>query len=229
MTAVTRNARDLEPPKWCYQLPIESCALFFVETEQIRLPCAVNGHTCRPGEPRVVHLHIPKAAGFTWNRLLKDVFGNVGGGERCFEAVYEGRAKGVTHTALFRSPRTHVLSQYVMCSFSDWGQTATHGRRLPRPASTSAADIGDGFRRWVGFFGSQWQPQDGHFNCYNPRSMQARALTCEGSTAAAQHGASQRRLPPLPDAVANMHRLEHVGLIELLPESWVYYAAAPGP
>ena len=52
-----------------------------------------------------------------------------------------------------------------------------------RRVHTSAADTADGFRRWVSFSGRQWQraaagTADGHFNCYNPRSMLVHADVC---------------------------------------------------
>ena len=131
--------------------------------------------------PRIVHLHIPKAAGYTWRGLLDDVFtGEVTGAEWCFEQLYDG-GKGITHTALFRSPRSHVLSQYMMCAYSDWGQSGANHVRTPGASDETA--IASGFGRWIKHFGSAWHPRDSMAHNQPPRQRRCPTKLEEASRA----------------------------------------------
>ena len=136
---------------------------------------------------------------------------------------------GAVHTSLFKSPREHVLSQFVMCAYSTWAAHANHGElwswlreQLGLTGATErnrSAVIG-GFSRWLAHFGDSWRPWQGDFSCYNPRSMQSRALTCVDGGHEGNHHAATVEQPSLPLAVASLQRLQHVGLAELMPESW---------
>ena len=189
----------------------------------------------------IVHLHVPKCAGRSWATLLRLVFDEqregsggeqtlqVTSAERCLAPLHRA---GAVHTSLFKSPREHVLSQFVMCAYSTWAAYANHGElwswlreQLPMgltgatKRNRSAGVIG-GFSRWLAHFGDSWRPWQGDFSCYNPRSMQARALTCVDGGREGSHHAATVEQPELPLAVASLQRLQHVGLAELIPESW---------
>ena len=198
----------------------------------------------------IVHVHIPKCAGRSWATMLRLVFDEPpyyyplaakregSSGEQALQVTsVEGclaplHRAGAVHTSLFKSPREHVLSQFVMCGYSTWAAHANHGElwswlreQLPigltgaTERNRSAGVIG-GFSRWLAHFGAGWRPWQGDFSCYNPRSMQARALTCVDGRREGNHHAATVEQPKLPLAVASLQRLQHVGLAELIPESW---------
>lgn len=169
--------------------------------------------------PRVVFMHIPKTAGSSFKR---DLAGNLGlhmpkDSERCFGMLYQSVSHTV-HVTFLRSPRSHVLSQYLECRFARWGLTQTNGTAFPRSSDNFYLDFAAWLRiyasgRELGTEGSQ-----AAFNCYNPINMMTRQLSC-----------SRPETPHwiLPDpwktsaetALEHMSKLEVVGITELYAES----------
>lgn len=134
----------------------------------------------------------------------------------------------------FRSPRHHVLSQYVHCS--------TMSRPAgPRPVlsclpKTMTADLITGFPRWLDHFmepegkascGKECRhvssmqcsqcrmPVD--FNCYNPNNMQARHLTCTGVDRGAGHFYMDdaKSDPDASEALTNLQTVKNLVIAEL--------------
>ena len=72
--------------------------------------------------------------------------------------------------SILRSPREHVLSQYLECRYDEWGKRTTNGTGFPLNGTNVIA----GFKTWLSHFSSpEWRPSRGDFNCYNPINMQA--------------------------------------------------------
>merc|ERR1719197_1704145 len=134
----------------------------------------------------------------------------------------------------FRSPRHHVLSQYVHCST----MSRPAGRRpvlscLPK---TMTADLITGFPIWLDHFmepegkascGKECRhvssmqcnecrmPVD--FHCYNPNNMQARHLTCTGGDRGAGHiyMDDAKSDPDASEALTNLQTVKNLVIAEL--------------
>ena len=81
--------------------------------------------------------------------------------EKCFAQL---RRDNAYHITMLRSPRAHVLSQYLECCFDQWGRETT--------ANTGIACETDGgqfsshaFASWVSHFADEWTTERGDFNC----------------------------------------------------------------
>lgn len=99
------------------------------------------------------------------------------------------------HVALFREPRSHVLSQYLECRYDTWGKEVTErydtefraqnkdlaqsGEMFPR---SHKEDFYKDFDLWVDHFYRLKEDGThgiiGDFNCYNPWNMQVRQMSC---------------------------------------------------
>ncbi len=157
------------------------------------------------------------------------------GGEFCYRTIEADHlwpswhlAPGVrlVRTMLLRSPRAHVASQYTMCRFHPWNEWVGHAR--PGAPSFPASDVDEpivgGFRRWLEHFGENWTVARGDWQCYHPRSLQARALTCSLAQNTSQHRVLGNEhsaiFPNAARAILHMRSMSHVGLVDLFPESW---------
>lgn len=117
-------------------------------------------------------LHVPKTAGTSFyketaNKLLKFSARSPGDNERCF--YYKRKKDHLPMVTFLRDPVDHVISQYKMCRYSDWGQKVSNGH------FSEDKSFSDGLSNWVRWF------LDGHidsFGCYYPYNMQTRMLTC---------------------------------------------------
>lgn len=222
-------------------LHVEHAASTAQHTAVTDLEAASNHNTAAVP---VSHLHIPKCGGTSWALMLQHSakYAHVGhdglhplpsplpspapspGGETCFRetgTVFRPRP-GVVRTMMARSPHAHVYSQYLECRYSSWGHWATNSSA----GLFHTLSMVDGFRAWLKHFDpTRWNPSHGDFGCYNPRSMQARALTCGGTGVGVDvhHVTSSTYVPDahVREAIYKMRdHLEFVGLVELFPESW---------
>lgn len=117
-------------------------------------------------------MHIPKTGGTSfYNDML--TFGinfsneSPTGNEFCFHP-------GMEYTFI-RNPRSHILSQYTMCRYSNWGK-----KQKVQTLWTSDMDMFEGFEVWLDHF----THSPDYLNCYYPYNLQTRALLCEeGKTA----------------------------------------------
>jgi hypothetical protein len=205
-------------------------------------------------------LHVPKAAGSSLFADLRKLVGSAAGRERCRDKQHQHayceccfrrmQKPGAFHITMFRSPRAHILSQFMMSANSSWGSKITDRYAKANPLAPRMPAIGaDGdwrrpfvawlrhFARWRAGSGRaelQWTPakSGGDFDVYNPISLQARQLSCDGHGNAAKHldyvgnvaHHATSSAPPyygadLALALASLDALESVGVVELYHES----------
>ena len=197
----------------------------------------------------VAFTHIPKTGGASLESALwalhNETPGGVGwrkrlgGHERCYDAMFDPNSLNVV---LLRSPRSHVLSQFLECRYDGWGRGATRG--ITAFDELRKLDDTEAFPRWVAHFNaSSWQPWrpegrradpnhlcrtqnlvDCHrdFNCYHPNNMQTRQISpaCRPSP----HHAYSSNYPitqgDLDAAATRLHSYDVVGVKELFAASW---------
>jgi len=177
-------------------------------------------------------IHIPKTAGTS---LGKDMKGDeyiqslnlkFMNWEWCFPPHQKGDA---FHLMMLRSPRAHVMSQFLECKYDWWGKMVTQDTTFPH---TLDDDLG--FAVWLDHF---WPPRaynctceniadcdclrEDDYNCYNPHNMQSRSLTCSGTGPYDSHHVAPDTgiVPSAQEAVANLGKIEWVGILELYEES----------
>lgn len=137
--------------------------------------------------------------------------------------------------AFFRSPRTHVYSQFLECrevwaktrsrhmqhETSDQAQRVDEANRLkadfPRNVDAVNGSVAADFGAWLHTF--ETQPTHHGWGCYNPHNMQARALTCCSAAKCANHNthlitSSGEAAPSLTAAIAALDEIDVVGLQE---------------
>ena len=131
------------------------------------------------------------------------------------------------HATYLRSPREHVLSQYLECRYGPWGKRQTKATRFPRGRLDFYAD----FAEWVQIF-AHWgsngtMGRHNDFNCYNPIDMMTRQLSCNGSSYI--KGKKEKESPhhiytegatSLDAALHAVGRMDFVGITELYEPSW---------
>jgi len=177
-------------------------------------------------------IHIPKTAGTSLGKDVKnDAFVEslnlrVLNWEWCFPPH---RKDDAFHLMMLRSPRAHVMSQFLECKYDWWGKAVTQNTAFPH-----SLDDDLGFAVWLDHF---WPPRaydcdcadmadcdclrEDDFNCYNPHNMQSRSLTCSGTGPYNSHHVAQDTgiVPSAQEAVANLGKIEWVGIVELYDES----------
>ena len=172
--------------------------------------------------------HIPKSGGTALKRDLKGMRGltlpSLVERERCFRYFLRLRSPPCDfHATYLRSPREHVLSQYLECRYDPWGKNATKGRRFPRGRLDFYAD----FAEWVQHFarrgsnGTMGYQND--FHCYNPIDMMTRQLSCNGSSTKTKDGPHHIVTEGATSLDAALHavgRMDFVGITELYEPSW---------
>ena len=167
---------------------------------------------------RMSHIHIPKAGGSALNRAVTLVMGNgrVRSEESCWPSFKNMTLPSDLRVVAFRSPRAHILSMYMECVYSPWGA----GRRKDAFPVDIHAEIG--FIRWVEHFTrSDWLANGGDWGCYNPFSLQSRALTCTGAQFGASHHLKKRQAlqPSVSSAVEALREIDVIVVSELFTES----------
>lgn len=197
------------------------------------LRCGSQSAFRQPGQP-ISFTHIPKTGGTSLRTDVRLAVGvDIGHLEWCFEAP-AGFQDGAFNFVFLRSPRAHVLSQFLECKYDAWGREVTsHLPQFPFPGGDDAA----GFAQWVAhFYNATFVAPDGRlahdFNCYSPHSFQTRQL---GSACVRPHHVA-RRFPAhlklldgrgagpgqatLGVALSRLPRYAFVGVTDLYPLSW---------
>jgi hypothetical protein len=155
-------------------------------------------------------VHIPKCAGTSAKKEINAILPRFYNRycEFCFRYEQSKIPQTKIWLSMFRSPRSHVVSQHLECKYDKWGKSATRGTGFPR-RGTIVSDL----EAWVQHFSGGKAVPD--FHCYNPWNMQARALTCPGHNA--HH--SYRSPPDLEEAESRLDQFALVGLVEFYHES----------
>lgn len=174
---------------------------------------------------RIFHMtHIAKTGGRSVRAELLKIVRVVGGAEQCLAPfVHESRVNVV----FLREPRGHVLSQYLHGAYAGRA-TARRSKGFP---VVDGDDYFVGFARWIDHFARDWTPSKGDFGGYNPMNMMARTLTCTDEhwncdfiqrcdVACAHHVGNDPKdaTPPLTEALAAVHTVDVLGVVELLHE-----------
>lgn len=126
--------------------------------------------SCDETNKRLIFQHIPKTGGVSFYKEMRK-FGisftnrSPGNNEVCFG--YRNH-----EYTMIRSPIKHVLSQYVMCRYSDYGKT-TRAKQLWDKNDS----MYEGFDKWVSWFVKN--KNNDYKGCYNPYNLQTRALSCK--------------------------------------------------
>uniref|UniRef100_A0A7S3UFS8 Sulfotransferase n=1 Tax=Picocystis salinarum TaxID=88271 RepID=A0A7S3UFS8_9CHLO len=196
--------------------------------------CKVEKHTFakRMEEGgKLIFTHIPKCAGTSFVSELKgkhhlylknEIAWKM---EQCFLDLQE--SKGI-HLIFLRSPRKHLLSQFMECKYTEWGHTKTKNTDFPQQG-----ELYDDFQTWIDHFHNlnedkkTWGKEFA-YNCYNPRNMQSRYLTCQApggpnpewqyTKAVYPHFAHEKE-PSLTEAILNLDKHEWIGVADLYHES----------
>ena len=175
----------------------------------------------------IIFVHIPKTAGMSFRFTINN-HGKFGAEhtEKCYVELYEKYIKKNDgepfSVAFFRSPRAHVLSQFLECKYDNWGKRVTKGTEFPRHAS----DRKD-FEVWVNYFYDSWNKKNENatreieldsFHCYHPYNLQSRAMSDD---CIAQHYLSPTQSTKGMGIIAieNMMSLTCVGITELYAAS----------
>ena len=181
-----------------------------------------------------IFVHIPKTGGIS---LLTDSAEHLptgstlmDNGEQAFSSLVENNNTGRHYImTLLREPSSHVLSQFLMCKYDDWGKAVTKHSNFP--GYGQSATILGGFHQWLEHFleivssgdDDGEMLTDRHrleeaFGCYDPWNMQTRYFTadCASGSINAHVAKSEacRRSPSIDEAKRNLAKLEVVGLTE---------------
>merc|ERR1719161_2827293 len=110
-------------------------------------------------------MHIPKAAGSSFEIDSRKILGNSNSDEK-----HSCAWPNANVATLLRSPRSHVLSEYMHCKSSPDHRYAWH--------QISSTPFHDWVQNWlqVGEGGSE---ETAKYCCYNPTNMQKRFITCK--------------------------------------------------
>lgn len=168
----------------------------------------------------IYHIHIPKTGGLTFQGKLRALKFRFNSEEVCF---LDRLASNGIKVVFLRSPRAHIYSQYLECKYSDWGKSRNKERYGWKEMKNEIENI----HFWVDYFLKDWKPRHGDFNCYNPRNMETRYMTCRDSgnnilQEAHHHAKIEDRLNSsglFEFAKVNLHRIDFVGITELYHES----------
>lgn len=171
---------------------------------------------------RTNFIHIPKCAGASFAVDLEASGIHVKDREMCFGQMYEGPISSTIYMTVLRSPRSHVLSQYMECRYSPWGSEAVKDTNFPQ----SHEDFYIDFAKWVLFYKingeNGTQGAEGAFNCYNPIDHMARQLSCSrpGMAMAGPHVVLlDVENTSVSLAVENLNKADLVGITELYAET----------
>lgn len=185
-------------------------------------------------EPAVNIMHIPKTAGSSFREEVNANHAfpsyNMPHTEFCHQYMrsHYGNASQSYLVSFFRTPRSHVYSQYLECKYDPLFIRRTKDYNFPRPKSHVK-----GFKVWINHFYSSWnQVMDerlnithDHFNCYHPYNMQTRYLaqTCPRS---AHNIEDNMTWKTVLQAIEIMNSLPFIGLTEYYNASmclfWFY-------
>lgn len=136
--------------------------------------------TTTVSKPNANFLHIPKCAGVSFYREMKDKINfsdySPGNNEVCMHYMKKTKVNDYKYVTFVRNPLNHILSQYIMCRYSPWGKQET-GKIFWKRFREDDFEIDnyDGFHDWLTHFTTS---TDSH-RCYYPYNLQTRALTCE--------------------------------------------------
>lgn len=157
-------------------------------------------------------VHISKCAGTSFKKEVGDILhGFINEySEHCYPTAKQKHPEVKIWISMFRSPRQHVVSQYLECRYDDWGKEVTSGTAFPRDGA-----VDRDFASWIEHFKTSEVSDD--FNCYQPWNMQVRAMTCDGFDA--HHTYLHESAKRLEAAKRVVLAMQHVGLTELYHES----------
>ena len=119
-------------------------------------------------------MHIAKTAGSSFERDLRKWAVPTRSGEFCAVRVLNDSVRlavpSTLHVTLLRTPRAHVLSQYLMCTHRSPWITAFDRPDCLTPRSGNATA---GLLAWVSHFASGWTPRSGEFPKWFPEEWHA--------------------------------------------------------
>jgi hypothetical protein len=93
--------------------------------------------------------------------------------EDCFDDIFDDSKLTLV---MVRAPHAHVRSMFYECHESRWGRRVSDGTQMPRSANRTLD-----FEAWLRHFAGLARDVGGpahDFNCYDPRDLQTRQLSC---------------------------------------------------
>jgi hypothetical protein len=172
-------------------------------------------------------IHIPKSGGTSAKSLFRKAgyadYQKLRYCEKCFRNLYDANRFTLT---FFRSPRSHVYSQYLECRYTPFGKFETqHYSDFPRDGTNV-----EGFIKWIDFFDSKRNTiiKNGKreaFGCYNPNNMQIRVFT-ENCLDTHYYYSTLQTHEQMIEAKENINKLSFFGITDLFDAStclmWYY-------
>lgn len=206
-----RYLREYRTSFFCMFLAIE---LIFCKAHDPVTPFRYFDPQIHDGNGNPALLHIVKTAGTSVMRELTQSGGfDITSRELCIgqlKDIYGPKSFTIT---FLRSPREHVLSQFMQSKYS----------RMYSPAFPANSSDAEGFKTWIEYFYDSWNKRSDDkiiiarnaFNAYHPYNLQSRALSdiCDK-----QHNYPQNE--PQSDnhmrsAITNFDELAFSGVTEL--------------
>ena len=205
--------------------------------------CLISSLSQLHGYTNLNHIHIPKTAGYTIMDVVSKLIElsdqkslRFASSEKCpsLSKFYTNSTKQtmVLWAIFFRRPADHVISQFMQCKHTPWGEHATEMTNFPR----DLPDL-EGFENWLDHMvqmGRTSRPdvslKVADYNCYNPNDMQTRYLVCASMPMikGGPHHLPPRELP-FPLALHVLKHLPFVGIMEYMRESLCLLASMIGP
>lgn len=155
--------------------------------------------------------HIPKCGGVSFGSEMEPKFNS----HDCFATM---KREGTMNVVFLRSPRKHVRSQHGECYFDpQWGLKVTKNTLFPRTDNYT-----EDFSQWLHHFSMLSENQigpDHDFNCYDPRELQTRYMSCLSAGSCEANHALVGEPPSLEQALINLNDADFVGLTDFYHES----------
>uniref|UniRef100_A0A7S4DR64 Uncharacterized protein n=1 Tax=Lotharella globosa TaxID=91324 RepID=A0A7S4DR64_9EUKA len=180
-----------------------------------------------PSKQEVRLVHIPKTSGTALHQDATKLGKPMANTETCaYDPVEHCEDCDKWLATMIREPRSHVLSMFFHCTYSH--------QKVPRLYTRNDTSLSDARRKsldykafdmWLEFFNSDWKLENGYYDCYHPRNMQSRYLTCADNRWKFSHGVGSMDMlkPDLEAAKETLNNMFYFGIKEEYETSLCMY------